>query len=188
MMWLFAMAVASCAVAASAVRLQSVRAAVRSSPADLARAIGRAGSVERLRCIAAETRAAGAVWEADLLDDVLAASSEPARVAAANEHLGDIGARLDSWSRVPSAAARLSIGLPLCAVFFALARHAMAWPSVLPTVACAGAGAVISLWVGRRADGIAAGLREGVDMLVERLLRAAAALDPAAVKHAGDSQ
>jgi hypothetical protein len=189
-MWLFAMAVASCATAASAVRLYRVRTALRSSPADLARAVGRAGGVERLRRMAAETRAAGVEWEADLLDDVLAAPSETARVAITNEHLGDLAARLDWWSHVPSAAARLSIAVPLCAVFFALARRGLAWPSVLPTVACAGAGAgaVVSLWAGRRADRIAAGLRAGVDVLVEQSLRAVAAQDPAAVRDAGDSQ
>jgi hypothetical protein len=187
-MWLFAVAVALCAVGASAVRLQRVRTALRSSPADLARAIGRVGGVEQLRRIAAETRAAGAGWEADLLDDVLAASSEPARVAATNEHLSDLAARLDRWSGVPSAAARLSIAVPLCAVFFALAGRGLAWPSVLPTVACAGVGAVVSLWAGRRADRIAAGVRAGVDMLVERSLRAARAQDHTAGRDAGDSQ
>jgi hypothetical protein len=47
---------------------------------------------------------------------------------------------------------------------------------------------VVSLWAGRRADRIAAGLRAGVDVLVEQSLRAVAAQDPAAVRDAGDSQ
>jgi hypothetical protein len=182
-MWLFALAVSACAVAASAVRLRRVRTAQQSSPAELARLLGRAGSVDRLRRMAAEVREAGAAWEADLLDDIIGADSEAARVALANEHLGDLAARLDWGSHIPVAASRLSIAVPLCVVFFALARGALAWSSILPTAFWAGVGAVASLWVGRKADRVAAGLREAVDLLVERSLRAAASRS-----RPGDSQ
>jgi hypothetical protein len=173
-MWLFAMAVAASAIAVSALRLHRVRTVLRGSPADLARTIGRAGSVETLRRLAVEMRAAGATWEADFLDDVIAAPGEAARVALANEHLGDLAACLEWGGQIPALAARLSIAIPLCAVFFSLARGGLAWAAVLPAVVCAGVGAVVSLWVGREADRAAAALREGVDMLVERSLRAAA--------------
>jgi hypothetical protein len=182
-MWPFAMAVAACAAAASTWRLVRVRTALGSSPADLARILGREGSADRLRRVAAQARAAGATWEADLIDDVIGAGSEAARVALANEHLGDLAARLDWGSHIPVAASRLSIAVPLCAMFFSLARGALAWSSILPTALCAGAGAVVSLWVGREADRVAARQREGVDLLVERSLRAVASESPP-----GDSQ
>jgi hypothetical protein len=186
--WLLAIVVAACAVAASALRLHRVRTALRFSPVDLARTIGHADGVETLRRLAAETRAAGARWETELLDDVLAATGNQARVASANEHLGDLDARLD-WGRfIPSAAARLSMAVPLCAVFGGLARKMLAWPSVLAAFACAGGGAVVSLWVGREADRAAAGVRQGVDTLVERLLRAAASHGPQDTGRTGDSQ
>jgi hypothetical protein len=184
MLWLFAMAVAIGAVAVSTLRLRRVRSALHGSPADRARAIGRGANAERVRRMAIEMREAGAIWEADLLDDIIVATSEAARVALANEHLGDLAARLEWGRHIPLAAARLSVTIPLCAVFFSLARGGLQWSSVLPAAACAGVGAAVSLWVGREADRTAAGLREGVDMLVERLLRAAATQDP----QAGDSQ
>jgi hypothetical protein len=174
MFWLFAMAVAGCAVAASMLRLRRVRTAVRSSPNELGQLMGRSGSVDRLRHAAMGMRASGANWEADLLDDILAAANDAARVALANEHLDDLAARLDWGSHIPVAAARLSIAAPLCAAFFSLARARLEWSSVVPVIVCAGLGAVVCLWVGREADRFAARLREGVDLLVERALRAAA--------------
>jgi hypothetical protein len=173
MLWLFAMAVASVAVAASMLRLRRVRTAVRSSPNELGRLVGRSGSRQRLRRVAAEMRAKGAIWEADLLDDICGATSDGARVALANEHLGDVAARLDWGSHIPVAAARLSIATPLCAAFFSLARGRVDWSSLVPVVVCAGTGAVASLWIGREADRSASRLREGIDLLVERALRAA---------------
>jgi len=183
-MWLFAIAAASCAVAASALRLYRVRTALHVSPAELARTLGRNADADRLGRMAAEVRASGAVWEADLLDDILAATSGAARVALANEHLDDLAARLD-WGRgIPIAAARLSIAAPLCAVFFALAREKVAWSAILLPLACSGVGAVASLWAGHQAEKIAAGLREGVDLLVARALRAASS----DASSGGDSQ
>jgi hypothetical protein len=178
--WLLAMAAASSAVVASGLRLYRVRTALRVSPVALARSLGRAGGRDRLRRTALEKRAEGAIWEADLLDDVLSAPSEAAREAIANEHLGDLAARLEWGSHIPRTAARLSIAVPLCAVFVGLATQTIAWPSALPAVVCAGVGAVASMWAGREAERVSAGLREGVDMLVERSLRAAASDAPEA--------
>jgi len=176
-LWLFAMAVAIGAIAASTVRLGRVRTAMRFRPADLMRMLGRTSGDERVRHVAAEVRAKGAAWEADLLDDVIGAAGE-ARVALVNEHLGDLGARLDWGRAVPFAAAHLSLALPLLALVFAVARGAHVLPSVLPTALFAGVGALASLWVGRQADRTATDLREGVDKLVERLLASATSRNP----------
>jgi hypothetical protein len=182
-LWLFALAVAAAAVAASLVRLHRVRTALRLSPAALARTLGRAGGRERLERLAADARRAGACWEAGLFEDLAEAGSEAERVAVANEHLGDLGARLAWGSRIPVAAARLTVALPLCAAFFALAGQRIVWPSLLPTVLIAAVGAAACLGAGRQSDRTAAGLREGVDLLVEQSLRAAAGETPT-----GDSQ
>jgi hypothetical protein len=140
----------------------------------LARALGRRGDIERLRCthdLMIEQE--GETWESELVRAAIDARSPAERTALVNEQLADIESALAWGSRIPVAAARLSALGPMSVLFFALAEGSIQMADVVPIVAWGGAGVISALAVGRDADRRAGDMRKGIDVWVTRVLDAA---------------
>ncbi|HEX9297396.1 MAG TPA: hypothetical protein VF881_16250 [Polyangiaceae bacterium] len=143
----------------------------------LARALGTAVGASRLRQMADLMHGERPSWEGELILSVLQSRNPAERTASVNEYLGDVASALRWGSHIPVTAARLSAAGPLCVLFFALARGAIAAAEIVPVIAWGGAGVVGALATGREANRVAAEIRKAVDRWVARVLEAASVRD-----------
>jgi hypothetical protein len=167
-----AIAISLGAIALSLVRLRRVASALQFEPREFGKDLARGASSERLLRARDFAATRGPSWEAEFFDDLARAQSERERVALANEHLGDLDARLRWGARIPETAARVSVAASFCAAFFRLAAGRLDWISVLPFFVSAGIGFVGASWVGRAADRAAQRIRHEMDALVAHTLTA----------------
>ena len=171
---LVALALVSAASLAATLRLRRVVAAVGLDAGRWASALARGATRADLEVAVGAWAHDRPTWVADLVDDLLAARSGDARVAAVNEHLGDLAAAL-AWGEAIGPAARRVATLGPLAVGFALLASGHAEPQdALAAAVWALPGAAWTTLAARRAASLAGATREGVDRLVARLVAAAA--------------
>jgi hypothetical protein len=169
-----ALAIIGCfaAILAALYRLRRVDRALSFDPRELARALGRPPTRERLCDLEKSVAAAGPSWESALLGDVLAAKSDAERRATVNEHAGDLAYELDWGSRIPQAASRMGLLFPLCVAFVLLSAGARSIATIGALLVCALVGLAGPLWVGRLARARAEDRKAATDVLILRVLEA----------------
>lgn len=176
------MAIAIACVSACFARLRRVHGAAKFDLGALSTALGREANAARLSEMRDILLAEGPGWEADLLQDVLAARDSVERTALVNERLGDVAANLGWGARIPAVAARISVMGPLFFVFFSLALRGRIGllTDIVPIVGWGGAGVLGALATGREAERVASVIRRNVDVWVGRVLEAATQAGPKA--------
>jgi hypothetical protein len=172
-----AMLVALNCVGVSLERLRRVHRVASFNLEEVSGALGRSANVVRLAELRDVLLAEGTSWEGELVAEVLDAKSEVERTALVNERLGDVASDLGWGARIPVTAARMSgmaaFGILFVTLALSISRGGVPDATdIVSIIAWGGVGVIGALSAGREADRVAAEIRRGVDLWVERVLDA----------------